>query len=812
MRTLLHDLRYAARALRRAPGFTLVAVLTFALGIGAATAMFSVLNGVLLRELPVGDQDDLVVLWTEAPAGAYDHLPLMQGDLEELRENTRTLDGVAGVAFQGAAESVLLDGSRPLNAAGTWVTGDYFSVLDLRPVHGRTLLPTDDVPGAEPVMVIGYDIWQRYFGGDPAAVGRRLEWNGTLFTVVGVGPRGFEFPKGAGFWVPVHSIFPEEAQKSRSSYVLWDAVGRLAPGASVQSATQDFQDILQQSAAQRPLGLQETRPVVTPLAELVTGDARPALWAATAAVLLLLLMACINIANLLLIRGSARTQELAIRTALGAGQSRLIRQLLTESGLLAVLGAIVAVPLAAAAVRVLVALAPAGLPRREMIEIDGRVLLVALGVAAVTALISGLLPAILSAAGAPGVWLRGGGRSASTNRRVQTLRHGLVIGQVALAVLVVAGAGLLVRSLVALQSADMGFEADRLLVFETAFPTDAFIERTQQMAAREEMLTRVGGIPEVVRAASLYSRPFSGQAGVTAAYSGDGQAAESQATNSLVTLEAVDSEYFRTLGIPIRRGRAFEVQDRDGAPAVAIVSEAVARHTWPGEDAIGKRLKLGPTESEAEWSRVIGIVGDTRYRELVQPQPTIYFPVEQFGGPVPMSLAVRTRGDPNAAIPQIREALRDVHPEWMLAAGGSMPQLLDAPLARPRFATLLLSGFAALTLLLAAVGIYGVMAATVSQRTREIGIRLALGATVHDVRNAVARLGLRLTLWGCAIGTVAALAGTRALGSLLFEISPTDPVTFVVVPVVLIIVALVACSLPARRATRVDPVVALRVE
>jgi predicted permease len=523
-------------------------------------------------------------------------------------------------------------------------------------------------------------------------------------------------------------------------------------------------------------------------------------------------VACVNVANLLLIRGSARAQELAIRVALGAGRRRLVRQLLAESGVLALRGGALGVLFALVAVRALVAVAPPELPRSEMIGIDGRVLLFACAATGAAALLSGLLPAFLSAKGDLARWLRGGRRTAGAHPGAQALRHGLVIGQVALAIVVVVGAGVLVRSLVALQGVEMGFNRERLLVFQTAFPPELIPERPRQVALQEEMLARVGAIPGVTGAAAMPRPPFSGEAGWTAPYTGEGQTADAQANNPLVNFEVVGATYFRTLEIPLRRGRAFGPEDREGAPPVAIVSEAVARSSWPGQDPIGKRVKLGPAGAPGEWHTVVGVVGETRYRELTEPQPSLYLPVRQFAGPVPMSLAVRTSADPSAVVPRIRDALRLAHPELRVAGGGSMRQLMAAPLARPRFGTLLLGTFGAITLLLAAVGIYGVMAAMVRQRTHEIGIRLALGARAEQVRRVVLGQGMRLALWGCALGLAGAFAATRALRGMLFGISPADPVTFIAVFALVLGAAVLACSLPARRATRVDPVDALRGE
>ncbi|HEX2190404.1 MAG TPA: ABC transporter permease [Longimicrobiaceae bacterium] len=812
--SLRQDLRLAVRTLRGSPGFTAVAALTLAAGIGAGTAMFSVVDGVLLRDLPLPEPERVAVLWTEAPARDSDHLPVTYRELTDFGGRTRAFRSVAGVAYHGAGEFVLRDAGRPFTVSGTWVTGGFFPVLGVAPLHGRTLLPSDDAPGAARAMVIGHALWRRRFGGDPAAVGRTLEWNGKRFTVVGVLPPGFDYPRGAEFWIPVLPDFPGTLEEGAepSEVMVFDLVGRLRPGATVLDAREDYAAFLRAGDPQRPPALRGTRPVVTPLPELVAGDARATIWTVAAAVGLLLLVACVNVANLLLVRGSARAQELAVRAALGAGRGRLVRQLLTESGVLALLGGVLGVAFAWAAVRALVALAPPELPRREMIGVDARVLAFALAATAAAALLAGLFPALLAARGDPGGWLRGGRRTGSAGPGVQALRHGLVVGQVGLAILVVAGAGLLVRSLATLQGVEMGFDTERLLVVQTALPPELLPERAQQVALQEAMVERVAALPGVAAAASLPSRPFSGRGGWSAMYSGEGQAPGEQSTNPWVSFEVVGPGYFRTLEVPLRRGRVFDERDREDAPRVAVVSEAVARHTWPGEDPVGRRIKLGPHDAPGEWHTVVGVVGETRYRELTEPQPSLYLPVRQFPGPVPMSLAVRTRADPAGVLPQLRRALREVHPELAVVGGGPMRELLAAPLARPRFGTLLLGAFAAVTLLLAAVGIYGVMAAAVRQRTREIGIRLALGATAGEVRGAVLRQGMRLALLGCAVGIAGALLGTRALRSLLYGVSPTDPATFAAVAGLILASAALACWLPARRAARVDPVNALRAE
>jgi putative ABC transport system permease protein len=809
----LSDVRQAARSLRRSGSFAVVAITTLALGIGASVAVFSVLNGVLLRELPVAAQDELAVLWTAAPARGTDHLPVSWRELSGYREQTRAFSGVAGVAYQGAIEQVLLDAGEPVTVAATWVTGDFLPLIGVTPVHGRLLLPDDDVPGAAPVMVISHGLWQRHFGGDARAVGRALEWDGRLVTIVGILPAGFAYPAGVDVWTPVLPAFPATLDPGAhpASIMVFNLVGRLHAGADVRSGRADFGAFLRATDGERAPAQRGLEPVATPFAELITGDVRQTIWAAVAAVALLLLIACVNVANLLLIRGSARTQELAVRSALGAGRGRLVRQLLAESTVLAVAAGLLGVALGSAALRILVAIAPAGLPQRELIGIDAQVLLFALLATTAAALLSGLLPAA-RAAGDLSVRL-GGRRSTEPGRRGgQLLRHSLVVAQVSLAILVVAAGGLLVRSLVTLQSVDMGFNHERLLIVPAMLPPQLQLPRTQLADVQEAMVERVHAVPGVISAAALPRPPFSGEAGWTAMYSGDGQLPEEQATNPWVNFEVVGPEYFATLELPLRRGRGFERGDREDAALVAIVSEAVARHTWPGEDALGRRVKLGPPDGPGEWHTIVGVVGDTRYRELAQPHPTLYLPIRQFGGPVPMTLAVRTRDDAATIVPALRVALQQVHPELMLLGGGSVQELLRTPLARPRFSALLIGAFGAITLLLAVVGIYAALAATMRQRTREMGIRMALGARAGDVRALVLAQGMRLVVLGSAIGVAGALLSGRLLRSLLYETSPTDPGTFIAVVALILAVSALACYVPARRASGTDPAVTLRAE
>jgi predicted permease len=806
------DVRQALRALRRSVGFTLTAVLTLGVGIGAATAMFSVLDGVLLRSLPVQREDEVVVLRTSSAARSTEHLPVLHRDVVAFGELTRTLQALAGVSYYGAGEQVLLDRGAPLVARATWVTGDFFTVLGVVPVLGRTLLPDDDVPGVAGALVISHGMWQRQFGGDPAVIGRALQRDGRDYTIVGVVPRGFAYPQGADVWLPALHGYPAtlEADASPASIIVFDVVGRLTSGAGVDAAEREYGAFLRATDAERSAAVRGLEPVVVPLTAVIAGDAGTRVWTAGAAALLLLMIVCGNVANLLLVRSAAQSRDLAIRRALGARHGRLVRQLLTESAVLAAVGGAVGVGLAYVAVDVLGAVAPADLPRRELITIDGRVLLFAVAITAATALLVGLLPALQSTR--PAATPLRGSAGGAESRAARTTRQALVVAQVALAVLVAAGAGLVVRSFIALQQVEMGFTTERLLVVAMTLPSSVAPERPARIALQEAIVERVRALPGVAAAATLPARPFSGRRGWDAMYTAEGQSNEKQASNPWVNFEVVGTGYFTTLQMPVRRGRAFTAADNEDATRVAIISGGVARHSWPGEDPIGRRIKLGAPDGPAEWHTVVGVVDDTRYRELAHARPSLYLPIRQFGGPVPMTLAVRSRESSATLLPTLRAALAQVHPELILVSGARLRELMAEPLARPRFSALLLGTFGAAILLLAALGIYGVITTIVRQRTREIGVRVALGAHAGQIAAMVVRQGLALVALGTAAGLVAAFAATRLLRSLLFDVSPTDPGTLVAVVGLLFAIGVAASWPPARRAARVDPVTTLRAQ
>jgi putative ABC transport system permease protein len=818
---LWQDVRYAVRSLRRAPGLAFAVIPTLAIAIGAATAMFSVLHGVLLRELPVHAQEEVLVAWTASPSRGTDHLPLSWHELQDLSQRIdarvpaqAALGAVAGAAYQGALDQVVLVAGSPVRARATWVTGGFFDVVRPAPVLGRTLAEPDDLPGADPVLVVSSGFAERHFGTASAALGERIEWEGRLHTVVGVLPAGFDYPRHAEIWLPVLPAFPatQEQAAPGAQAIVFNAVIRMAPGASTAEVERAISSYLRATDSERAPALRDLQPVVTPLAALITGEVRRTLWLAAIAVALLLLVACVNSANVLLIRGSARMRELAVRSTLGAGPARLMRQLMTESGVLALLAGALGVLLAWGATATLASLAPAELPRAELVGIDGATLLAAFAVTAIAALLAGTLPAILIAGRDPGTRLRAGRGTGAAEGAGQPLRHGLVIAQVALAVIVVAGAALLVRSLYELQRAEPGFQREQLWIADISLPAHVRGDRAERVLIQEALVQRLAALPEVVSAAALPRPPFAGDAGWSAMFTADGQDGDTQGTNPWVNLEVVGAGYFETLQVPMRAGRGFTAADDENALPVAIISENVARHAWPGEAAVGRRIKLGPPAGPGQWHTVVGVAAETRYRELEEAYPTLYLPARQFGGPVPMNIALRTHGEAATLLPALRAALRDVHGDLLLVEAASMRQLMAAPLAGPRFSASLLTTFATVTLLLAVVGIFSTLTATVQLRTREIGVRMAVGARAEQVRALFLRQGLVLAGAGTLIGLGVVLAGRRALEGVLFGIPSHHAPTLAMAAAAIIAAAAAASYIPARRASRTDVAATMRAD
>jgi len=808
MTELFAAARVAVRSLTRAPGFAITAVLTLGLGIGLATAVFAVADTMLLRRLPVRDQGSLVVLWGATPDGQFDQFPLLLDDAREFAATARTLERVEFFSYGGARPVPIRDGDQVYRLRRSLVSGGYFDALGARPVIGRALRPDDDVRGAAPVAVLSHSAWRQRFGGDSAVIGRQvvLHMNGVAQTIVGVMPPGLDHPRGTDFWAPV---IPSSGPLGRYDlYAELHVLGRLRAGATASDARAELATFFARpgsSAMMRTL-----RGVAHPFTEVTLGDAKPAVIAFAAAAGLLLLITCINVANLLLVRGLARVREIAVRSALGAARGRIVRQLLGESAVLAVVGATVGMVLASAAIGAFVAFAPAGVPRLEEIRIDARAFGGAAGITALVMVLFSVAPAFVTSRVELQDALRSGTRQSGASRRFRVGTEALVVGQVALALLVLSAAGLITRSLINLERVDLAFDPSRLTFAELSMPRAMLDDKREQIALLDQLVPRVAAIPGVEAATPVLSSPYSGSTfdGKPAA---EGQTADEAAKNPMLAMDVVTPTYFETFGIPVVRGRAFTADDREGTPTSVILSESAARHYWPDADPIGKRLGFAPGAPPA--FTVVGVVPDTRYRELRDARATIYFALAQSSFPVaPMTLAIRT-ADPTIDIGgAVRAAVREIDPTVALASATPFDELADEPRAQPRLNALLLSGFAIAALLLAAVGLYAVMATTVRQRTRELGVRMALGATGTEVLWLVLRRGLVLAAVGTAAGLGGALIANRALQAMLFEVSPVDGLTLGGVAIVLLGIAALASAIPARAGATVDPLVALRSE
>jgi putative ABC transport system permease protein len=808
MENLSRNLRIAVRSLARTPGFVLVAVLTLALGIGLSTTVFTVTDAMLFRRLPVLEQDRVVALWGETRDRSFSNVPLSLADARTFRRQTRTLSSVAFFTYEGSASVPVRSGDRVSEINQSLVSGNFFDVLGARPILGRSLRPDDDATGARPVVVLSHRGWQHRFGGDSSIVGREilLGVTGVAYTVVGVMPRGLDYPRGVDFW---GAVVPFRTRPGEDTvfYADVDLVGRLRPGVAPENARDELTAYLQQTGAS--VWRRDAHALVHTLPRLVIGEVRSAVIVFAVAVALLLLITCVNVANLLLVRGLSRVREIAVRRALGAGRARIVSQLMTESALLAVAGGVAGVLLAIAAVQVFVTYAPSSLPRLDEIDVNGAALWGAIGITAAAVLLFGLAPAVMVSRVELEQVLRADLRQ-SASRVSRSTAEVLVGAQIAIAVMVLSAAGLVLRSFQKLERADLSFEPSHVLVASLASQYEKFDTKEKQLALVDRVMSAVKAVPGVVAASPVVAVPFSftawdGRPGI------DGQTPAQAASNPMLNMEVVEPDYFAALGIPVIRGRAFTPSDREGAPRVAMLSESAARHYWPGADPIGKHVRMGG--DLAERMTVVGIVPNTRYRDLRDARPSIYFPLRQSIFPfVPANLAIRVSGDPSEQIPSIRRVIEALDPGVAISDAAPLETFMQRPLAQPRLNALLLAVFAATAVLLAAVGLVGVMSTMVRQRTREIGIRMALGATAPELGRMVMRRGLIIGGGGVVVGLVAATIANHFLEALLYHVQPTDVATLAGVAVLLLVVAAVASAIPARSTTRVDPTIALRAE
>ena len=789
-----YDVRIALRGFRRTPAFTAAVVAILALSIGMASTMAAVTDAVLRRPLPVEASSRVVALW---PTRDGTEISLLPDDLERLRRDNRTMRAVAGFVHWGAFPFALMDGDRPLVLAQARVTGNFFDVLGTRPVLGRLLRPEDDVAGAPPVIVLSYAAWRLHFSGDSAVLGRRLHLPsfGLDVTVVGVAQPGLDYPSGTAYWAPL-------ATTGRG---VVDLVARLTPNATAAAAGAELLATMQRLHPE----LQLSGVDVHALVDAVVGRVRPVLLVLTAAVALLLVIACVNVGSLLMLRASGRAREIAVRRAVGASTADIVRQLVVESAILGLAGGVAGAGMAAALLRVTSAAAPGRLPRADVVAAAGTPIALCAAITLLAVLLCGVLPALVGARGAPAAALRVDARSGSATRARRRARASLVASQVALAVMMLAGAGLLGRSLARLEGLDLGYRPDGLTLFQVTFSLERFATEAKYTALLERVYTRLRDVPGISALTPVLIPPFLGPNVWTWRPELWNQSESEAERNPLVPVETGGADYFRTLGITVVRGRGFLESDRPGSPPVAVVSEAAARRLWPGEDPIGKQLRYGVQDS-TQWRRVVGVARDIRYRSLRDATPTIFLPWRQS---VSQGLfAMRTVGDPDAVLASIRRALHELDPGLNLWRPQTMEDYLAGPMAQPRTSAVLLSGFASVALLLAAIGLYGVLASAVGERTRELGIRSALGATPARLRWEVLAQAIVVCGVGLAAGVAGALAASRLLTTLLYEVSPTDPAALLGACAVLFGVAVVAAYLPARRATRIDPARALRAE
>jgi predicted permease len=804
--TTLQDLRYSARVLRKNPGFTAVVVLTLALGIGLNTAIFSVVNAVLLRPLPYQDPEGIVTLWQRNTQSGAEREPVSPANFLDYRARNRVFEQVSALRPYGLDYT---GGGEPETFHAWLVTAGFFDILGARALHGRTFLPGEYEPGNEQVVVLGHGLWRRRFGADPGIIGQKLILDGKPYTVIGVMPKEFHYLDKRGIIAPF--ILSESEIKRRGATYL-QVIARLKSGVTLEQAQADTSAVASQLAQEYPQTNREMGSTVVPLSEQMLGKVRPALLILLGAVGFVLLIACANVANLTLARTSVRRKEFAVRAALGAARGRLVRQLLTESFLLALLGCVGGVLLAGWAVGVILTISPGNLPRAEQVGIDGRILLFALGLSILTAIGFGLAPALKFSKPDLQEAIKEGGRSAGMKAIRKRLRGSLVIAQFALALILLIGAGLLIRSFARLLQVDPGFKADNAIALQVHV-YDQYPSPQQQAAFFEQALDRITSLPGVQAAGAASAPPFIGEGSIEIesdfAIEGGAVTSPEQAPTAYHTV--VTSGYFQSLSIPLVRGRFFDKFDRaDGAP-VAVINETMARKYFPGENPVGKKIVVRRLTKPVA-REIVGVVGDVRHTGLDSaPRPEIFLHHQQvpFGS---MTFVVRSQNDPQALMQTVKNEVWALNRNLPFYSVATMDELVSESLKEKRFSLLLLGSFAVIALVLAGVGIYGVVSFTASQRTHEIGVRMALGALPRDIAKMVIGEGLSFSLMGVAIGLVGSLILTRFLKSLLFGVTATDPVTFAVIPALLVFVALIASYVPARRATKVDPTIALRYE
>ncbi|MEK6301932.1 MAG: ABC transporter permease [Acidobacteriota bacterium] len=806
MGTLVQDFRYSARMLLKQPGFALIAIVTLALGIGANTAIFSVVNGVLFRPLPYAEPDRLYWVTIDRQ-DLGNRFTLSNADFLILKKHNQSFEKLA--LLQGDL-MILAGGPEPQRIPAHKVSADYFAALGAQPELGRTFLPDEDQPGKPLVAVISHSLWQRHLNSDPEPIGRTISLNDKVYNVIGVMPPDFRLFRSVDVW----PILQVSTPKRHGPFGL-RMVAKLKPGIDEPQVRAELVALRDQAEREWPdpessSGLKWSYEA-EPLKEVMTGNLRPVLLVLLVSVGCVLLIATANVANLLLARASTREREMAIRAALGASRFRLLRQLLTESVLLAAAGGALGLLLASYGIDLLLKLEPGNLPRMNEVGIDKGVLVFTSCVSLLSGLLFGVAPAVQVSRTNLNESLKEGGRSSTETRGRKRLRGLLVVSQTALALVLLAGAGLMIKSFVRLQQVNPGFNPESLLTVQVSPPPARYSDAQKKVAFHRELLERVRGLPGVQSAGTSSDVPPQNVNDVDT-FEVEGQPVPPDQNRPLAERIILSDDYFRSMGIPVLNGRDFERADDNDAPPVAIINQTMARRYFSGGEAVGGRLHFGDFGPDATWITIVGVVGDVKNNGLsAEDALTIYQPFEQ-GPTVPICLFFRSSSNPEPLIAGVRDVVQTLDKDLPIANIKTGDQLLYEAVGQPRFHTFLIALFAAVALLLAAVGIYGVISYTVAQRTHELGIRLAVGARPQDVLFLVIRQGMMMTLAGTAIGLVAAFGLTRLLTSLLFHVSATDPLTFGGVATLLVAVAFLACWIPARRATKVDPMIALRYE
>jgi putative ABC transport system permease protein len=801
------DLRYAARMLRKNPGFTLIAVVTLALGIGANTAIFSVVDSVLLRPLPYKDPDRLVMI-RETKLPQFAEFAVAPGNFLDWQKQTTAFEHLVGtrrVSFN------LTGNDNPEQLRGMNISTDFCAMLGISPQIGREFLPEEGQPGHNNVVILSHGLWQRRFGGDPNIINQTIRLDNQSYTIVGVMPATFYFlERNYELWTPL-AFTPQQAQ-NRGGHNIPRVIGQLKPGVTVDQARTELSTLAEQLAIEYPINAGWNIKLL-PLLESTVTRIKPALLVLLGAVAFVLLIACANVANLLLARATGRQKEIAIRTALGAGRWRIVRQLLTESVLLSLGGGILGLLLAKWSLDILMKMAPQNLPRLSDVALDGRVLVFSAAITLLTGIVFGLVPALQASKPNINEAMKDGGRGSTEGGRRQLIRNTLVVLEVAAALVVLVGAGLITKTFIRLQHVDTGFNPDQALAVTVSLPPAKYPE-AQRIAFFQQLIEKVKPLPGVQSVGVTTLLPLSDK-DPTGSFVIQGRPALPPGTIQPTTYSAVNADYFTAMGIPLLRGRFFTEHDRVNASAVIIVNETMVRKMFPDEDPIGKYITFGNPDKNPTWMEIVGVVGDVKHYALDR-ETTMqtYWPYTQDTN-ASMTLVVRTTGDPTSLTPAIRSEVLSLDKEQPISAADTLDQLVSTSIAQQQFSMLLFAIFAVVAMALASIGIYGVLSYSVIQRTHEIGIRLALGAQVSDVLRMVIKQGLWLAITGIACGVAVALTLaklTTSFSDLLYGVKATDPMTFAVIAIALLCVALVACYIPARRATKVDPMIALRGE